>query len=73
MKPAPFRALLIIGLSSCAGQLTRVKPSERGVLAKPMMSNDRDSLQTTMTQHAYFSREGTFGGGGVGGGGCGCN
>ena len=26
-----------------------------------------------MTEHGYFSREGSFGGGLIGGGGCGCN
>jgi len=73
MKTLLLLALLVTGLTSCAEQLTRVKPYERGVLAKPMMSNERDSLAKAMTEHAYFSREGTFGGGGVGGGGCGCN
>jgi|TARA_B100001105_G_scaffold203073_1_gene166816 hypothetical protein len=37
------------------------------------MSRDLNALYTAMTEHAYFSREGSFGGGGVGGGGCGCN
>lgn len=63
----------LVGLSSCAEQLTRVKPYERGNLAKPVMANDRDPLTKGMTEHAYFSREASFGGGGVGGGGCGCN
>jgi hypothetical protein len=50
-----------------------VKPYERGVLAKPVMAENLDPLQKAMTEHAYFSREASFGGGGVGGGGCGCN
>jgi hypothetical protein len=37
------------------------------------MDAGRDPLLMAMTQHAYFSREAAFGGGGVGGGGCGCN
>ncbi|TDU66168.1 uncharacterized protein DUF4266 [Prosthecobacter fusiformis] len=60
-------------LSSCSENLVRVKPFERGNLANPLMSTDRDSLLLAMTMHAYFSREASFGGGGVGGGGCGCN
>lgn len=66
-------AALAAGLANCAPQLERVKPYERGNLAKPVMANDREALQKAMTEHAYFSREGSFGGGGVGGGGCGCN
>jgi hypothetical protein len=59
--------------SSCAESLVRVKPYERGNLAKPIMAASMSPLQTAMTEHAYFSREAGFGGGGVGGGGCGCN
>jgi Domain of unknown function (DUF4266) len=59
-------------LSSCSSQLTRVKPYERGNLANPLMA-DRDPLFSAMAMHVYFSREASFGGGGVGGGGCGCN
>ena len=66
-------AILATGLSGCSEHLVRVKPYERGNLANPLMANDRDPLQKAMTEHAYFSREGSFGGGGVGGGGCGCN
>ena len=64
---------IVLSFSSCTQQLVRVKPYERGNLANPLMSNDRDPLLKAMTEHAYFSREASFGGGGVGGGGCGCN
>lgn len=64
---------LMAALASCSPQLERVKPFERGTLAKPVMSETLDPLQKAMTEHAYFSREASFGGGGVGGGGCGCN
>lgn len=60
-------------MTSCADQLVRVKPFERGNLAKPVMAGSLDPLQKAMTEHAYFSREAASGGGGVGGGGCGCN
>ena len=73
----PFPLCLLLGgmlsLSSCADSLVRVKPYERGNLARPIMAESMDPLQTAMTDHAYFSREAGFGGGGVGGGGCGCN
>ena len=70
LSTATMAALL---LSSCSQQLVRVKPYERGNLANPLMDAGRDPLLLAMTQHAYFSREASFGGGGVGGGGCGCN
>lgn len=73
----PLALSLTIGLVflqiSCSSKLVRVKPYERGNLAHPLMSPERDSLLLAMTSHAYFSREASFGGGGVGGGGCGCN
>ena len=76
MKSASKILLAILaatGLCSCSEKLCRVKPYERGNLASPLMANDRDPLLKAMTEHAYFSREASFGGGGVGGGGCGCN
>jgi len=75
MKPCLFIFALIMVLvsSSCSTHLVRVKPYERGNLANPLMAPDRDSLLLAMTMHAYFSREASFGGGGLGGGGCGCN
>jgi hypothetical protein len=66
-------AMTVMMLSSCSQHLVRVKPYQRGNLANPLMDAGRDSLLLAMTQHAYFSREASFGGGGVGGGGCGCN
>jgi hypothetical protein len=63
----------VIALSACSPALVRVQPYERGTLAKPVMADSLEPLQTAMTDHAYFSREASFGGGGVGGGGCGCN
>lgn len=75
MKPLflTLAAVTTCCLSSCSSQLVRVRPFERGNLANPLMRADRDSLLLAMTNHAYFSREGSYGGGGVGGGGCGCN
>ena len=50
-----------------------VQPWERGNLADYTMRTDRDPLAAAMSDHVYFSREGSTGGRGVGGGGCGCN
>lgn len=66
-------AIFLCSLGACSPALVRVKPYERGNLAKPVMAESIDPLQKAMTEHAYFSREASFGGGGVGGGGCGCN
>jgi len=60
-------------LCSCSEKLARVKQFERGHLSKNIMADSTDPLNKAMTEHAYFSREGSFGGSGVGGGGCGCN
>jgi hypothetical protein len=74
-----FTVLLLLcavtapALTSCSEKLCRIKPYERGVMAKHIMSDAPDPLLAAMTEHAYFSREAAFGGGGVGGGGCGCN
>ncbi len=73
MKAAALILFPMLVLSSCAEQLVRVKPYQRKNLANPLMDAGRDPLLLAMTQHAYFSREASFGGGGVGGGGCGCN
>ncbi len=62
-----------IVLPACSPALVRVQPYERGTLAKPVMAESLNPLETAMTDHAYFSREASSGGGGVGGGGCGCN
>jgi Domain of unknown function (DUF4266) len=69
----PYLCLALVGLNACSEQLVRVKPYERGNLAKPVMADNLDPIQQAMTQHAYFSREAASGGSGLGGGGCGCN
>ena len=58
--------------SGCTPKIT-VSPMERYHLADLVMKVGRDPLFTKMNDHAYFSREGSRGGRGVGGGGCGCN
>ena len=61
--------LLLALLSAC----TPVKPWERGDLARPEMAWSPDPMQAGYREHAYFGKEGSSGGAGVGGGGCGCN
>lgn len=75
MKSLAVAALAALAgtLASCSPSLARVKPYERGTLAGPAMNKEKDGLVRGMTEHVYFSREASFGGGGVGGGGCGCN
>ena len=51
-----------------------VKPWEKGTLAKDIMKpNGGNALVGKFTNHIYFSKEASKGGGGVAGGGCGCN
>jgi hypothetical protein len=73
LKPVIAAVAATLLLPACSPALVRVKPYERGTLARPVMADSLDPLGTAMTEHAYFSREASFGGGGVGGGGCGCN
>ncbi len=61
--------IVLGGFSSC----TNVKQYQRGYLAEYVMLPVKDSLAKGMADHMYFSREGAYGGEGVGGGGCGCN
>ena len=52
---------------------TRVKPWERDILARPVMTFDAEAEETAL-DHGYFNaREGAAGGFESGGGGCGCN
>lgn len=59
----------VIGFSACSS----VQPWERGILARPEMAWEPDSLRGQLAEHVYFSKEGSSGGYGAGGGGCGCN
>lgn len=52
---------------------TRVKPYERELLAKPMMTFQPDPHEDVLDNHMIEAREGAVGGYGSAGGGCGCN
>ncbi len=68
-----FACVLVLLAAGLGSGCTMVKPWERGTLADPTMNRSRDPVGITLTEHVFFSREGTTGGTGVGGGGCGCN
>ncbi len=59
-------------ISGCS--IKDVKPWEKDTLAKETMKvGGGTSSFKKFTNHIYFSKEGSKGGGGVAGGGCGCN
>ena len=64
--------VMAVALTGCAS-FDPPQPWERGELAKPSMQFDYDRLDARTQAHIYTSKEGAFGGYGVGGGGCGCN
>ncbi len=73
LKPVPMIASALLTLLLCSCAITPVEPWQKGNLAKPEMTFEGDVLDKQFTEHTYFSKEGAFGGSGVGGGGCGCN
>lgn len=62
-------AILAAATASCV----TVKPTQRAVLADPIMQFEGDPQASAQLRHAIDNREGSYGGGGVSGGGCGCN
>ena len=52
---------------------TRVKPWERDLLSKDVMTFDREAQESALDHGYYNAREGAAGGFEAGGGGCGCN
>ncbi len=64
--------LVVAQMSGCAS-LERVKPWERGTLAKKEMALNSAGLDNALDDHIYFSKEGSSGGRSFAGGGCGCN
>ena len=58
-------------LSSCS---SNVKAWEKGTLAEEHMQlGGGDAPTKKINEHTFTSKEASFGGGGIGGGGCGCN
>lgn len=66
--------LLLLGvLALVSASCVTVKPTQRAVLADPIMQFEGDPQAAAQLRHAIDNREGSYGGGGVSGGGCGCN
>jgi hypothetical protein len=64
--------LLLLAMLAGAG-CVRVKPYERELLAKPIMTFQPDPHEDVLDLHMLEAREGAMGGYGSAGGGCGCN
>lgn len=63
--------LSVLFFSACS---SKVKAWEKGILAeKHMQLGGGDAMMKKVNEHVFTSKEGSFGGGGIGGGGCGCN
>ncbi len=62
-------AAFAVGAVGCA----KVRPYERELLAKPMMTFGPDPHEDVLDLHMLEAREGAVGGYGSAGGGCGCN
>jgi hypothetical protein len=63
--------LAVLALPACT--LETVHPWDRDLLAQPEMQLTAHPVEGYLDEHIFFSKEGSFGGKGVGGGGCGCN
>ncbi|MEY8263404.1 MAG: DUF4266 domain-containing protein, partial [Bermanella sp.] len=61
---------LTLGCSIIEPMVTveKVKPWQKGTLAKPEMELAGDQIDRYVDDHIYFSKEATTGGSGVGGG-----
>jgi len=69
-----YPILTVALLSGCSLKISKVKPWEKGLLAKETMTlSGGNDLFYKYQKHIYFSKEASKGGGGVAGGGCGCN
>jgi hypothetical protein len=61
--------LALVTVPGCIG----VKPYQRELLAKPIMTFQPDPHEDVLDNHMIEAREGAAGGYGSAGGGCGCN
>lgn len=65
--------LSVVSLALTACVVSPVKPWERDLLAEKHMQLNPDPIESSLSEHTYFSKEAASGGQGIGGGGCGCN
>jgi len=73
LPPRLLTAAILLAFGLFSGACVRVKPWQRGVLAKPCMSITPDPGEAQLEEHFFSYREGSAGGYGGTGGGCGCN
>lgn len=62
-------ALIALSATGCR----TVRPEDKEHLAEPAMTFGSDAPVAAHEEHVFTNREASFGAGGVGGGGCGCN
>ena len=65
--------LAAVAFSAFASGCVAVKPYEREILSKPIMTFQPDPHEDVLDLHMLEAREGAVGGYGSAGGGCGCN
>ena len=65
--------LFVVAAALALGGCVAVKPYQRELLAKPIMTFSPDPYEDVLDLHMYEAREGAAGGYGSAGGGCGCN
>lgn len=68
-----LRSLVVVAVAVVSGGCAPVKPYQRELLAKPIMTFQPDADEDTLDLHMLEAREGSTGGYGSAGGGCGCN
>ncbi len=67
-------AVIMLSLMLAGCSFEAPKPWEKRNLSLDRMQlGGADALQMGVNEHVFTSKEGSFGGNGVGGGGCGCN
>lgn len=67
------RAIFVFVTVALGAGCAPVKPYQRELLAKPIMTFQPDADEDTLDLHMLEAREGSTGGYGSAGGGCGCN
>lgn len=69
-----LRATLLLSICSLMMiSCVDVRAWERGYLAREEMAWDANSLESSLNDHIFFSKEASSGGNSTAGGGCGCN
>jgi hypothetical protein len=66
------RSMIVAALVLASG-CTVVRPYQRELLSKPIMTFQPDPYEDVLDLHMLEAREGAVGGYGSAGGGCGCN